>query len=79
MILCHKCSGTFNNVPELNGCQCMFGYPRGFEKDITLEAAKAVQFQQELDWLELYVGQKRPANDPNWLRTIERLLKVRVK
>ena len=57
----------------------MSGYPRGFEKDITLEAAKAVQFQQELDWLELYVGQKRPANDPNWLRTIERLLKVRVK
>ena len=74
MILCHKCSGTFDNVPGLNFCQCMSGYPRGFEKEVDMAMAKEIQFKRELDWLQLMLDQGRPNIPPI---TIERLLRVR--
>lgn len=73
MVLCHKCSGTFHIVAGLNGCQCISGYPRGFEREHTLESAASVQVKQELEWLSLYLSQGRPLNDL-YTGTFHRLL-----
>jgi hypothetical protein len=78
MYLCHKCSGTFEIVEGLNSCQCMSGYYRGFEKDVTFEQAATLQAIQEIEWLALYLSQGRTKDDQSYLTALERL-KVAMK
>lgn len=45
MILCHKCAGTFEQHPFLEGCRCISGYPRGFEPNLTEQQALEEQIK----------------------------------
>lgn len=74
MILCHKCSGTFEHVPELSPCECISGYPRGFEKVLTLEEAATEQAKAEIEKLSLYSSQGRSKNDPCIQSALYRLM-----
>jgi len=59
MILCHKCSGTIEMVEGLNSCQCINGYRRGFEEEVTFEQAATIQAKREIEWFAIYVSQRR--------------------
>lgn len=62
MILCHKCSGLLSGEKDtgLYGCQCISGYIRGFEPEVSLEQAAIEQVKREIEWFALYVSQGRP-------------------
>jgi hypothetical protein len=63
MYLCHKCSGVLvapTKEHGLNECQCISGYYRGFEPNLTPEQAATEQVKRELEWLALFISQKRP-------------------
>ncbi len=58
VILCHKCSGLLTTTEDpigkqLNVCQCLSGYVRGFETPQTIPQAIQVQYAAELRWLNL--------------------------
>lgn len=59
IVLCHKCSGTFERVVGLGGCCCMSGYYRGFEKSHSLETAATEQLRRAEERLQLYIEQGR--------------------
>ncbi len=73
MKLCHKCEGTFVIVDGLNSCQCISGYERGFEPNVTFEQAATAQAKREIEWLSLFVSQGRESTDDAWIRTLSRL------
>lgn len=85
IILCHKCSGLLTQTDDqvgkqLNGCQCISGYVRGWETPLTTEQAIQEQVKQEIQWLSLYTSQSRNPcswNDiGNYRKTTERLANV---
>lgn len=63
MILCHKCAGTFDTVQGLNSCQCISGYARGFEPELSFEQAATEQVKQEMEWIALFISQGRAESE----------------
>lgn len=83
VLLCHKCSGVLANTDKdtnhgLNGCKCISGYVRGFQRAMSIEEAASAQVQREIEWIALYVSQGRVEADPAWQDALRRL-KVAMK
>lgn len=64
MLLCHKCSGVLSkseheDTSGLHGCECISGWVRGFEPNLTREEAIAEQIKACDQWIELFQHQGR--------------------
>ena len=64
MKLCHKCAGLLandetENISGLLECECISGYVRGFEPELTRPEAIKAQIEQQEEWKLLYMRQNR--------------------